>query len=267
MEKGDILEPVVCFPLVFGNDPQLLKSAEFGVELEARLRALFREARATELLVLYRSTREAIATGALVDQSAALIERVLDPPPSTNLVSPLEQTMHAAMAARTQPPPDLAPPVVFARNMAPLCYALYLAVECVRRIPLADWTLPAAVQLLFGLEQTIERTLEDKARILYGTAGGFPEALAATLPVLRQQTTTVLTTLRRNAPPLDQQLIDAWLAPGKGQPREGQRRKLLDRISELMVTRSGREQEQTEAEDDDDSMDLSARGLHSVSAQ
>ncbi len=270
MEKGEILDPVVCFPLIFGGEPQLVKSAEFGVELEARLRALFREARATELLALYRSTREAIATGALVDQSVALIDSVLDPPPSTNLVSPLEQTMQAAIAARMQPPPDLAPPVVFARNMAPLCYALYLCVECVRRIPVQEWTLPAAIQLLFGLEQTIERTLKDRERILYGTAGGLPEAMDDALPALRQHTAAVLTALRVGAPPLDKQLIDAWLAPGTGQPREGQRRKLLDRIGELMTTQPGREQEETEAEEDDESMDLSARlarGVHSTSAQ
>jgi len=275
MEK-ELLGPVACFPLIFGKEPDLVKNPEFGVELESRLRGLFRETRANELVTMYRETADAIATGALIEQSAKLVGSLLDAPPSTLLVSPLEQTMHAAIAARQQPPRDLAPPVVLARNMAPLCYALYLAVECVRRIPPDQWTMAAAVQFLFGLEQTIESARKEKERVLYGAEGGLPEALDSALPVVRQHTAAVLTTLRRTAPGLDVRLIDAWLKPGAGQAREGMRKKLLDRISELMTTRPEREQDDTEVEeeeeeeekeDDDDLMDVSERARAAASAQ
>lgn len=264
--RRPLLDPATCFPLIFTDKLDLVKSPDFGIELEVRLRALFREARSAELVALYTSTQRALGDGSLALQCGALIDKILDPPPSSTLVSPLEQTMHAAIATRMQPPRDLAPVEVFARNMAPLCYALYLAVECVTRIPLAEWTLASAVQLLFGLEQTIESALKEKDRVLYGTSDALASALDAASPRVRQRMVEVLTALRTTAPELDKQLIDAWLKPGAGQPREGQRKKLLDRIGELMAMHPEQEQEETEAEmeedeEDNDEMDLSARGL------
>lgn len=249
-KKTRLLPPERCFPGIFVTAHARLLTDSV---VEERLREMLGQARRSELLRMHKATLAALESrddDELPFHCASLLQTVVDGPRDP-LVSPLEQTLRAVISTRTTAPPDLSPNSIFARDVAPMCYALYLLLPCVEAIR-REWTLPAAVQTLFAVEELLTSTLQSKDDTLHDASDEFKAALSGSVPRLHDVTQRIVLKLEAVEVGPRKALLHAWRT---GIQVEDKRTRI--KLSQLLRELMAEEQSEQGETQEEDVMDLS----------
>lgn len=249
-----LLAPSACFPVIFSGPP----ASALALQLEADIRARVQHERQEELTRMHDRVRVALArrdAGSITDECGQLVDAILEGRMGV-LASPLEQTLYAVISARTVAPPDLSPAAIAARDAAPTCYALYLAVACIEALPVGGWETRTVVRLLFGLDNLLGGVLEQKERTLRDASRTFADALSKADERLRAATRRIVAALDERTPAAhpDKALLQAWMGNARATK---DRADIAHRLNTLLLPDEEEEEEEEATAAEDDIMDTS----------
>ena len=239
-------------------------------KLEYDIRVLLRRARIAELTEMNTGTDVALRgdVKGIQLQCMKLLDLAQAPEltsPSVLLCGPLEHALHALVSGRTKTPEEQAPTQAVHETQYVSLFALYLAGRCVLKLPVDRWTLPAVVQLLFGLAPALAQAAKEEA---LDTAPALRSAITKMVEDMEGRTREVLAGMRGGiGGGLERELVESWLAPGTHKPMRSKTAKLFEELMNAPLPEWMAEEkdaqpandEETEVEEDDDRMDLSSR--------
>ena len=236
-------------------------------QLEHAIRVLLRRARIAELTKMNAETEEALRGNAkgIQLQCMKMLDLAQAPEltsPSVLLCGPLEHALHALVSGRTKTPEEQAPTLVVHETQYVSLFALYLAGRCVLELPTERWTLPAVVQLLFGLAPALAQAGKEEALT---TAPALRSAIAKMVEDMVGRTKDVLTILKGGiGRGLERELVESWLAPGTHKPMRSKTAKLFEELMnaplpEWMAEEKDAQPPNDEETEVEDPMDVSSR--------